>query len=337
MDPQRWKQIDELLDAVIELEPEKDSAFLDHVCAGDKILREKVEALLAADQDAGSFIQLPVLHPAVDYVAKPIEESSASEGSEPHPVYTILEGVKNKPSFHERQVIAGRYEIVSLLGAGGMGEVWHAYDVKLRVDVALKTLRFELASNGDLIEALRREVRNAREVISPNVCRIFDLVAEENQEFISMEYIDGVTLLRELQQNGPIELSEARDIAAQFLAGLDAIHRAGLVHCDLKPENIMITRTGRVVVMDFGIAKEVMQASAMISGTLPYMSPEQISGVAIDARADLYSAGVILAEMVHPSGIDKNKAREEILNAVQRSRATERESMESCYLAGRGA
>jgi eukaryotic-like serine/threonine-protein kinase len=221
------------------------------------------------------------------------------------------------PLLHARSIVAKRYQILSRLGKGGMGEVWHAYDVKLRVDVALKSFRQDTRTNLDA-EALRREVRTAREVISPNVCRIFDLVVEEDQELISMEYIDGVTLLAMLIQKGPMEIAEARDIAAQFLAGLEAIHQAGLVHRDLKPENIMVTRSGRVVVMDFGIAKRVTQGANTISGTPPYMSPEQLSGTSIDVRSDVFSAGVVLAEMIHPQGIVTAKTREEIWNAVRK-------------------
>jgi serine/threonine protein kinase len=103
---------------------------------------------------------------------------------------------------------------------------------------------------------LRQEVRAAREVVSPNVCRIFDLIEIEGRELVSMEYVDGATLLDVLQERGPLELKEAQDIASQFLAGLEAIHKAGLVHRDVKPENIMLTRAGRVVVMDFGLARQ---------------------------------------------------------------------------------
>lgn len=218
-----------------------------------------------------------------------------------------------------RRVVARRYEILSRLGQGGMGEVWHAYDLKLRVDVALKSLRVDLREDQDPVEALRREVRIAREVISTNVCRIFDLVEEEGHELISMEYIDGSTLLETLIQNGPLEPWEARDLAAQFLAGLEAIHQAGLVHRDLKPENIMITRSGRVVVMDFGVAKQTALPGGTISGTLPYMSPEQLAGAEVDARSDVFSAGVVLAEMIHPDGIVTHETREEIWDAVHRS------------------
>ena len=142
-------------------------------------------------------------------------------------------------------------------------------------------------------------MRSAREVVSPNVCRIFDLVVEEGRELVSMEYIDGTTLAETLLERGPLELREAREIAAQFLSGLEAIHEAGLVHRDSKPENVMLTRAGRVVVMDFGLAKSRTEdKSRSIAGTPAYMSPEQSRGEPLDARSDVFSAGVVLAEML---------------------------------------
>ena len=158
-------------------------------------------------------------------------------------------------TFEEGQIQGERYRVRSLLGRGGMGEVWRAYDLKLRQDVALKALRTELIQDQEALETLRQEVRTAREVISPNVCRVFDLQELDGQELVSMEYIDGTTLQEILKERSPLDLDEAREIASQFLAGLEAIHDAGLVHRDIKPENVMVTRTGRVVVMDFGIAK----------------------------------------------------------------------------------
>ena len=125
------------------------------------------------------------------------------------------------------QILGQRYQIRSLLGRGGMGEVWRAYDLKLRVDVALKALRVELLTDNRALELLRQEVRAAREVISPNVCRVFDLVELDGQELVSMEYIDGTTLLEIVRSRGPLELAEAREIASQFLVGLEAIHHAG--------------------------------------------------------------------------------------------------------------
>ena len=153
------------------------------------------------------------------------------------------------------RILGERYQIREVLGRGGMGEVFRAFDLKLRVEVALKAVRVERVASDRAREMLRSEVRTAREVVSPNVCRIFDRVVEDGQELVSMEYIDGATLADRLKERGPLELGEAREIASQFLAGLEAIHQAGLVHRDFKPENVMITRAGRVVVMDFGLAK----------------------------------------------------------------------------------
>jgi WD40 repeat protein len=223
-------------------------------------------------------------------------------------------------------VLGNRYRILSTIGAGGMGEVWHAFDLKLRVEVALKALRPELFRAESRRELLRTEVRTAREVMSPNVCRIFDLVEVDGGELVSMEYVDGQTLLQVLQERGPLELREAQDVASQFLAGLEAIHRAGLVHRDVKPENIMLTRAGRVVVMDFGLARQEAEGSGSASGTPAYMAPEQAAGLKVDARADVYSAGVVLAEMVHPEGIKNLESRKSVWEGIRHEPARVPES-----------
>ncbi len=215
------------------------------------------------------------------------------------------------------QVLGERYQIVEALGRGGMGEVWRAFDLKLRVEVALKALRRDLFNDERRLEMLRSEVRSAREVVSPNVCRIFDLIEADGSELVSMEYVDGQTLLEVLQERGPLELKEAQDLASQFLAGLEAIHKAGLVHRDVKPENIMVTRAGRVVVMDFGLARQGDSSTGTVAGTPAYMAPEQAAGLKVDARADVYSAGVVLAEMVSPDGIKSFESRQSVWEGVR--------------------
>jgi WD40 repeat protein len=214
------------------------------------------------------------------------------------------------------QILGNRYRIRSLLGSGGMGEVFRAFDLKLRVDVALKAVRPALLADARALEGLREEVRAAREVISPNVCRVFDLVEFDGRELVSMEYVDGITLGAMLRERSPLGLQDARDIASQFLAGLDAIHAAGLVHRDIKPENVMLTRAGRVVVMDFGIARAAAKVPGTIRGTPAYMAPEQSRGEAVDARADVFSAGVVLAEMVTPGGVRTRDARQAVWRRV---------------------
>jgi len=220
-------------------------------------------------------------------------------------------------TFAPGQVLGERYQILEMLGRGGMGEVWHAFDLKLRVEVALKALREDLFKSERRLELLRQEVRAAREVVSPNVCRIFDLIEVEGRELVSMEYVDGATLLGVLQERGPLELKEAQDIASQVLAGLEAIHKVGLVHRDIKPENIMLTRAGRVVVMDFGLARQEAEGGGSVSGTPAYMAPEQAAGQTLDARADVFSAGVVLAEMVSPDGIKSYETRQSLWEGVR--------------------
>jgi len=224
------------------------------------------------------------------------------------------------------QVLGDRYQIRSQLGRGGMGEVWRAFDLKLRVEVALKALLPDLFRDERRRDMLRREVRAAREVVSQNVCRIFDLIEADGRELVSMEYVDGGTLLEVLQERGPLDLKEAQDIASQFLAGLEAIHQAGLVHRDVKPENIMLTRAGRVVVMDFGLARQEDSGAGTVSGTPAYMAPEQAAGLEVDARADVYSAGVVLAEMVSPDGIGDLQSRQSVCEGIRHEPARVPES-----------
>jgi len=219
-------------------------------------------------------------------------------------------------SFSAGEVLGDRYRVLKQLGRGGMGEVWRAYDLKLRMDVALKTLLATLAGGERGLELLRSEVRAAREVISPNVCRLFDIIEIDGQELVSMEYIDGHTLKGLLEERGPLEIQEAGEIGSQFLAGLEAIHQAGLVHRDIKPENIMITRSGRVVIMDFGLTAP--SGSGALAGTPAYMPPEQGRGEGTDARADVFSAGMVLAEMLSALRGPEESSRQTFWENVRR-------------------
>ena len=215
--------------------------------------------------------------------------------------------------FHPSLILGGRYRLLRLLGRGGQGEVWHAFDIKLRVEVALKSLRPDLLRDDRARELLRREVRSARQIVSPNVCRVFDLVVEDGHEMVSMEFVDGTTLADLLRERGPLDLSRAGEIAAQLLAGIEAIHAAGLIHRDLKTENVMLTLSRRVVVMDFGIARNLREMQAdTIAGTPGYMSPEQAAGFPLDARADVFSAAVVLAEMVSSPGGGTHDSRKRL-------------------------
>jgi WD40 repeat protein/predicted Ser/Thr protein kinase len=221
------------------------------------------------------------------------------------------------PPLATGRILGERYQIRELLGRGGMGVVFRAFDLKLRVDVALKSVRPDRVDEKSH-ELQRQEVRAAREVVSSNVCRIFDLVVEDGQEFVSMEYIEGATLAEAMRAKGPLALKDAREIASQFLAGLEAIHAAGLVHRDFKPENVMITRAGRVVVMDFGLARaRTTGPSETVSGTPAYMAPEQMRAEGIDSRADVFAAAIVLAEMLSVGGESIVEQRQALWRAVR--------------------
>jgi WD40 repeat protein len=214
------------------------------------------------------------------------------------------------------RVLGGRYEIRGVLGRGGMGEVWLARDLKLQVEVALKALTPERLGDEAAVARLRAEVRSARAVASPHVCRVYDLIEAEGVEYVSMEYVDGTTLRHLLNGRSPLSLEEAREIALQLLAGLGAIHEAGLVHRDVKPENVMVTRSGRVVLMDFGIAKAVASGGT-VAGTPAYWAPEQAVGVAADPRADVFAVGIVLAEMVAPGGVRDPEQRQALWQGLR--------------------
>jgi serine/threonine-protein kinase len=213
-----------------------------------------------------------------------------------------------------------RYLIEEHLGRGGSGEVWRASDVELGLEVALKVPHCRRVERRKATrDALRREVRMAREVASRHVCRIFDLLRVEDVELLSMEYVRGITLQHLLRHASPLTMDHAHDIAMQLLSGLAAIHDVGLVHCDIKPENVMIDDAGRVVVMDFSIARALRDpAGPVSSGTPAYMAPEILEGREADSRADVFAAAVVCAEMVDPRGVRGQRARHRLWAEVHR-------------------
>ena len=200
-------------------------------------------------------------------------------------------------------MVANRYEVRELLGRGGMGVVYKAYDRLLEETVALKLLRDEVASP-DLTRRFREEIRLARRVSHRNVCRIHEYGEDGARRYISMAFIDGVDLKRILREQGPLRPSEALDTGQAVASGLHAIHEEGIVHRDLKTANIMRDRKGVVRLMDFGIAKDWsagassgLTVTGMIMGTPEYMSPEQATGTRIDLRSDIYALGVVMYEL----------------------------------------
>lgn len=195
-----------------------------------------------------------------------------------------------------------RYEIIRLLGQGGMGAVYLAHDRELDRKVALKVIRPDLAANPEILKRFKQELILARQITHRNVIRIFDLAQAEGIKFITMEYVEGEDLQSLLRHKKKLEPAEAANIMAQVCRALEAAHGEGVIHRDLKPQNIMLDKTGRAYVMDFGIARS-MAASTMtqtgaLIGTPDYMSPEQAKGLPLDARSDLFTVGIIFYEIL---------------------------------------
>jgi eukaryotic-like serine/threonine-protein kinase len=206
------------------------------------------------------------------------------------------------PTLKPGSVLGGRYEILELLGQGGMGAVFKAKDRELDRLIALKVIRPELASHPEILRRFKQELILARKVTHKNVIRIFDLGETDGVKFISMEYVDGRDLKTLLKQRGKFSPNEAASIISQICLALDAAHTEGVIHRDLKPQNILMHGQGRITVMDFGIARSTetpgLTQTGLLVGTLDYMSPEQAKGEEVDARSDLFALGIVFYELL---------------------------------------
>src|ERR1044071_444994 len=194
-------------------------------------------------------------------------------------------------------IIAGRYRIAGLLGAGGMGEVYRAEDIKLDQTVALKFLPARLARDPVLLSRLHDEVRLGRQITHPNVCRIYDIAEADGAHFVAMEFVDGEDLSRLLRRIGRLAHDKAIDIARGIAAGLMAAHAKGILHRDLKPANVMLDSHGDARIMDFGLALAAGEDDGTISGTPAYMAPEQVEGKPATVQSDLYALGLVMYEL----------------------------------------
>jgi eukaryotic-like serine/threonine-protein kinase len=289
MDAERWKQINDLFQSAVERAPSERATFLHEACHGDEGLRREVESLLTSHEQAENFIELPAFKLARELVnrarASPLIGKSI-----------------------------GHYRIESLIGIGGMGEVYLARDERLGRKAALKLLPDSLTTDGTQLSRFKNEARSASALNHPNILTVYEIGAEGNRQFIATEFIEGITLRASLAC-GRRNPHAALDIAVQVASALAAAHEAGVVHRDIKPENIMLRPDGYVKVLDFGIAKlteqrlgsedhtgettAVLQTRpGLVLGTAHYMSPEQARGQKVDARSDIWSLGVVLYEMV---------------------------------------
>jgi hypothetical protein len=220
-------------------------------------------------------------------------------------------GSGEEPRFAPGQLLASRYRIVSALGGGGMGEVYRADDLRLGQAVALKFLRSHLAADAGRLARLRGEVRLARQVSHANVCRVYDLEESDGQAFLTMEFIDGQDLAGLLRQAGRLPEERGVEIARQLCLALAAVHDKGVLHRDLKPQNVMIDGRGQVRLTDFGLAAVAAEMPGDVrSGTPAYMAPEQLAGKEVTARSDLYALGLVLYELFTGKRAFEAKGRE---------------------------
>jgi serine/threonine protein kinase len=305
MDAERFKKVDDIFDAALELEPVKRAAYLQQVCGSDSDLRREVESLLLTCKEVGNFIQTPAL------------EAAAQSLADQHPFSFIGHSIK-------------QYNILSLLGSGGMGEVYIAEDSQLGRKVALKILPPQFTRDPDRIARFQRESRAASSLNHPNIITIHEIGHDLNTYFIVTELIEGDTLRKKISR-GKLNLKEAIEITLQVASALEAAHLAGIIHRDIKPENIMIRRDGYVKVLDFGLAKltekrnsdpnlrddhQLSTETGMVMGTLSYMSPEQASGQGVDQRSDIFSLGVVFYEMATGKNPFKREHLAATLNAI---------------------
>jgi serine/threonine-protein kinase len=281
MNAERYQQIEELFYAALEHKPEKRAAFIEQACGGDEELLREVKSLMAYDGRAGSFIETP-----------------------PADVAALLARERDHSLLGHK---LGHYQILSHLATGGMGEVYLAEDTKLARKVAIKLLPPESISDERAKRRLIKEAQAAASLDHPNICAIYEVGEENGDSFIVMQYVAGQTLSDRIK-NRPLPPAEIVDIAVQIVDALREAHSRGIIHRDIKPQNIMVTSREQVKVMDFGLATvvptvmnesdSVVTEPGMIMGTVPYMSPEQVKGDAIDARSDIFSFGTVMYEII---------------------------------------
>ena len=271
--PEQWNRHKDLLETTLELSDDARLEFLERVRAEDPTVHKELVALLAKQEAARTFLK-------------------------PDP-----------PTFGMSEIVADRYRVVRLLGRGGMGEVYEVVDSQIDEPVALKTVRHDAALDRTAVSRLIHELQLARRVTHPNVCRVFDVGRHSQPSgevlFFTMELLRGQTLATRLKKRGPIPPEEVLSIAREVAEGITAAHAQGIVHRDLKPGNIIVEDSGRVVITDFGLARQdgrgdatSFTKSGRLIGTIAYMAPEQLVGGKATKASDIYSFALVLHEIV---------------------------------------
>ena len=312
MDAERWKRVDDLLQAAVRLPAEQQEAFLRQACAGDDPLAEEVRSLLRSHGALGDFLERPALAGGTQSVT-----------SKQAPGAGALVG----------QTVA-HYKVLRQLGSGGMGVVYEAEDIRLGRRVALKFLPEKLVCDERALRRFEREARAASSLNHSNICTIYEVEEHDHQPVIVMELFEGMSLKQRIQQ-GPIATDELLDFGIQTSDALAAAHAKGIIHRDIKPGNMLIVGYGRIKILDFGLAKvcaprvvadqseeESLTLDGVIPGTTSYMSPEQVRGEEIDARSDLFSLGVVLYEMATAQKPFVGKNRVLLMDAILNAKPT---------------
>jgi len=296
--PERWAQVRKILDAALELPAEARTHYVAKVCGADADLHQEVKSFLAAHDRAGSrFLEEPTLLPV-----------------------TLHPGTK-----------LGAYEIIEMVGAGGMGEVYRARDTVLGREVAIKVLPSIFSRDSDRLRRFEQEARAAAGLNHPNILSIHQFGTQDGAPYIVSEFLEGETL-RACLGRGPLPVERAIDCTLQIVSGLSAAHQKGIVHRDLKPENLFVTSSGWLKILDFGLAKlrrpeefgEAAETKTGGSGTMPgiimgtvgYMSPEQVRGQPVDHRSDIFAVGAILYEMLSGERAFRGNTPADTLSAI---------------------
>src|SRR5262245_44506689 len=321
--PNRLQQIEDFFHAALEREPSERAAFLAEACADDQSLLDAVNDLLDAHDQSWSLVDQRHAAPENVNTSDPTRRhpKPPAPRAVPSPApHSSNDGQRNG-RFVTGQLLAGRYRIVSLLGKGGMGEVYKAEDLKLNQTVALKFLPSAVALDGGMLARFHNEVRIARRVAHPNVCRVYDIGEVEGRHFLSMEFIDGEDLGALLKKVGRLPGDKAVEIARQLCAGLAAAHDDGVLHRDLKPANVMIDERGRPRITDFGLAvlSEELRGDEVMAGTPAYMAPEQLTGKEVTQRSDIYALGLVLYELFTGKRVFEAKSIQELISLHEKS------------------